>query len=149
MKPIYKKTLTRRSTILAARVSSRRGNSSLQDRSHRYCPKNVEVKYERSYLLDLKARVMMQGSQDISLPRQQHDLRLPETDAEGLAAYLHLFTQIFSTASVADIESWTSQLEASIRKQPLWGIFFQLMCHPVPQVLQFVQLDFRPINYLR
>lgn len=76
----------------------------------------------------------MQGSQDLSLPRQQQEMRLPETDAEGLASYLHLLTQIFSTASVSDVESWISQLEASIKKQPLWAIFFQLMCHPVPQV---------------
>ena len=77
---------------------------------------------------------VMQGSQELSLQRQQQELRLPETDADGLASYLHLLTQIFSTASVSDVESWISQLEASIKKQPLWAIFFQLMCHPVPQV---------------
>ena len=61
------------------------------------------------------------------------DLIVPEEDARGLAAYLELFAQIFREASLADIEAWTSELEGLVNVRPLWEIFFQLMCHPVPQ----------------
>lgn len=62
------------------------------------------------------------------------ELIVPQQDAEGLAAYLSLFTQIFSIAPVSSIATWTAQLESSTKAQPLWAVFFQLMCHPVPQV---------------
>ncbi|KAI9686475.1 MAG: hypothetical protein M1812_008596, partial [Candelaria pacifica] len=66
-------------------------------------------------------------------PQRSTELIVPEQDAEGLAAYLHLFTRIFSTAPIAAVITWTAQLETATKAQPLWGVFFQLMCHPVPQ----------------
>ena len=63
------------------------------------------------------------------------ELVVPEEDARGLAAYLELFAQIFREASLADVEAWTSELEGLVNVRPLWELFFQLMCHPVPQVM--------------
>jgi len=68
-----------------------------------------------------------------SQPRST-ELILPDKDASGLAAYLQLFTCVFSNASVSDMESRVAELEASVQVHPLWDVFFQLMCHPVPQV---------------
>lgn len=77
---------------------------------------------------------VLQSGQEVSQTQQLAELRLPEKDAEGLAAYLHLFARIFSTASLQDLEAWSVQLETQTNRQPLWSVFFQLMCTPVPQV---------------
>jgi hypothetical protein len=68
------------------------------------------------------------------------ELILPDKDASGLAAYLQLFTRVFSNASLSDTEAWVAELEGSIQVQHLWDLFFQLMCHPVPQVRMAVVL---------
>lgn len=67
------------------------------------------------------------------------ELVVPDEDARGLAAYLRLFARILSEASLADVEAWRLELEGVTNVRPLWEIFFQLMCHPVPQVRNDLQ----------
>lgn len=58
---------------------------------------------------------------------------MPDADARGLAAYLAVFARVFANAAASDVERWTAELEALVGVRPLWHLFFQLMCHPVPQ----------------
>ena len=75
------------------------------------------------------------GYEGGSSQQRSTELILPDKDASGLAAYLYLFTCVFSNAPLNETETWLAELESSVQVQHLWELFFQLMCHPVPQVL--------------
>ena len=42
--------------------------------------------------------------------------------------------QVFRDCDSSQVEGWVSTLEEQSQITPLWEVFFQLMCHPVPQV---------------
>jgi hypothetical protein len=62
-------------------------------------------------------------------------LVMPESDEQGLSAYLRLFTRVFEEGDDSDIVAWMHVLEEEMGAVPLWEILFQLMCLQVPQVL--------------
>lgn len=59
---------------------------------------------------------------------------VPEADAAGLVAYLRLFTRVMRDGAPGAVAAWLHALEEAAGVAPLWEVFFQLMCHPVPQV---------------
>lgn len=42
--------------------------------------------------------------------------------------------QVFRDCDPNQVEGWVRDLEGQSQISPLWEVFFQLMCHPVPQV---------------
>ena len=60
---------------------------------------------------------------------------VPDADVQGLAAYLRLFRRVFEQGAPTEVGAWMHALESEVGASPLWEVFFQLMCHPVPQVL--------------
>ena len=62
------------------------------------------------------------------------ELVVSTRDATGLRAYLRILTIILKTASASDFDLFVSDLEQLVQIKPLWSLFLQLMCHPVPQV---------------
>lgn len=57
-------------------------------------------------------------------------------DASAMRAYLQLLTKILNSASSSDFDSFVAALEQTVQVKPLWSLFLQLMCCPVPQVNQ-------------
>ena len=45
--------------------------------------------------------------------------------------------QVFRDCEGGEVEGWVRDLEEQSHIAPLWEVFFQLMCHPVPQVCPF------------
>ena len=45
-----------------------------------------------------------------------------------------MLLQVFRDCDSSQVEGWVSTLEEQSQITPLWEVFFQLMCHPVPQV---------------
>lgn len=60
-----------------------------------------------------------------SLARRAHHLKA------HAAAWL---LQVFRDCDFSQVEGWVGTLEEQSQITPLWEVFFQLMCHPVPQV---------------
>ena len=67
---------------------------------------------------------------------------VPSSDAQALVAYLNLLAKVFREGSVPSegsstgpVVAWMHVLEDETGARPLWEVMFQLMCHPVPQVI--------------
>lgn len=79
---------------------------------------------------------MHAGAQDAAeRSRKPGELMVPDSDASALAAYLQLLARVVSNGPPARVPSWVAAWEAQSLVSPLWELLFQLMCHPVPQVL--------------
>lgn len=58
---------------------------------------------------------------------------VPEADVAGLAAFLRLFARVMANGAAGLVAGWVHALEEECAVSPLWEVFVQLMCHPVPQ----------------
>lgn len=83
------------------------------------------------------------GASNTAVGVQQRplDLVMPSCDAMGMCAFLRLFSRIMSQCHPDEAVIWIQQLEEEAGVTPVWEIFFQLMCCPVPQDLK-ASLDF-------
>ncbi|KAL3148728.1 hypothetical protein ABBQ38_014140 [Trebouxia sp. C0009 RCD-2024] len=78
-----------------------------------------------------------QPDQEQEQPQQaRQDCLAPPEDVAGLSAFLRLFSQVFRDCDASQVEGWMTTLEDQSQIRPLWEVFFQLMCHPVPQALK-------------
>ncbi|KAK9829639.1 hypothetical protein WJX72_007011 [[Myrmecia] bisecta] len=92
---------------------------------------DVMMKYCARFTADSTRQVAVGES-----AAQAVEFMLPQSDAQGLAAYVRLFARVIQEGSEADVVAWVHTLEEDIQASPLWEVLFQLMCHPVPQELK-------------
>ena len=99
------------------------------------CSKRLRSSQPLSFLVRLlcicRRWAMRQAAPNSAAPSSFSQTKTPV----AWRPYLHLFTCVFSNASLNETETWMAELESSVQVPHLWDLFFQLMCHPVPQVL--------------
>ncbi len=59
---------------------------------------------------------------------------MPESDAQALTAFLQLLARVVGQGAREHVRMWLREVEEAVGVSPLWELFFQLLCHPVPSV---------------
>ena len=87
-------------------------------------------------LLQQQQQQLQQQANAPSTAPQPSELAVPDSDAEGMAAYARLAAAVLRSAPRSEAAAWRAALEAEAGGVPLAELALQLMCHPVPQHLK-------------